>query len=160
MRGALRALMLALAGGLAGAWLERGRARPAAAAAPPSPPPEPDPDPDPDAHPDPGPDPHPDADPDPGPDLGQVDQADEAALLRARLEMIAQEQGRFRHDMRGALSPAMLSADRLVTHADPAVQRAGDRILRSLERAAALLDAQRNDTLPPEAPPSDPTPPS
>jgi hypothetical protein len=152
MRGALRALMLALAGGLAGAWLERGRARPAAAAAPPSPPPEPDPD----AHPDPGPDPH----PDPHPDLGQVDQADEAALLRARLEMIAQEQGRFRHDMRGALSPAMLSADRLVTHADPAVQRAGDRILRSLERAAALLDAQRNDTLPPEAPPSDPTPPS
>lgn len=144
MRGALRALMLALAGGLAGAWLERGRARPAAAAAPPSPPPEPDPDPHPDAH----------------PDLGQVDQADEAALLRARLEMIAQEQGRFRHDMRGALSPAMLSADRLVTHADPAVQRAGDRILRSLERAAALLDAQRNDTLPPEAPPSDPTPPS
>jgi hypothetical protein len=152
MRGALRALMLALAGGLAGAWLERGRARPAAAAAPPSPPPEPDPD----AHPDPGPDPH----PDPHPDLGQVDQADEAALLRARLEAIAQEQGRFRHDMRGALSPAMLSADRLVTHADPAVQRAGDRILRSLERAAALLDAQRNDTLPPEAPPSDPTPPS
>ena len=52
---------------------------------------------------------------------------------------------RLRHDVRGALSPALLTADRLLTHADPAVQRAGDIMVRAVERAAALL----NESAPP-----------
>ncbi len=45
----------------------------------------------------------------------------------------------LRHDLRGILSPAMLIADRLVSHDDPSVQRAGDLINRTVERAAARL---------------------
>ncbi len=47
---------------------------------------------------------------------------------------------RLRHDIRGALSPALLTADRLLTHTDPAVQRAGDVMVRAIEKAAALLN--------------------
>jgi hypothetical protein len=45
----------------------------------------------------------------------------------------------LRHDLRGILSPAMLIADRLQSHADPAVQRAGAVVMRTVERAAARL---------------------
>ncbi len=45
----------------------------------------------------------------------------------------------LRHDLRGILSPAMLIADRLLAHPDPAVQRAGDVINRTVERATARL---------------------
>jgi hypothetical protein len=45
----------------------------------------------------------------------------------------------LRHDLRGILSPAMLIADRLLAHEDPAVQRAGDIMNRTIERAAARL---------------------
>ena len=45
----------------------------------------------------------------------------------------------LRHDIRGALSPAMLIADRLLAHDDPAVRRCGDVVLRSVERAVDLL---------------------
>lgn len=48
-------------------------------------------------------------------------------------------QKRLRHDIRGALSPALLTADRLLVHQDPAVQRAGDIVVRAVERASALL---------------------
>ena len=45
----------------------------------------------------------------------------------------------LRHDLRGILSPAMLIADRLQSHEDPAVQRAGEVVNRTVERAAARL---------------------
>jgi hypothetical protein len=45
----------------------------------------------------------------------------------------------LRHDLRGILSPAMLIADRLLAHEDPAVQRAGELVNRTVERAAARL---------------------
>lgn len=45
----------------------------------------------------------------------------------------------LRHDLRGILSPAMLIADRLMAHADPSVQRAGEVIGRTVERATARL---------------------
>jgi hypothetical protein len=51
----------------------------------------------------------------------------------------AETQRRLRHDVRGALSPALLTADRLLSHADPAVQRAGDIMVRAVEKTAALL---------------------
>ncbi len=46
---------------------------------------------------------------------------------------------RLRHDLRGALSPALLTTDRLLASSDPAVQRSGSVIAQSLERAVALL---------------------
>ncbi len=58
------------------------------------------------------------------------------AMLAERIEL----QRRMRHDMRGALSPALLLADRLLNHADPAVKRAGDIVVRSIERAASLME--------------------
>lgn len=45
----------------------------------------------------------------------------------------------LRHDLRGALSPALLMADRLTTNPDPPVQRAGEVIVRSIDRATALI---------------------
>ncbi len=46
----------------------------------------------------------------------------------------------LRHDLRGILSPALLMSDRLIAHPDPAIQRAGDVILRTVERATARLE--------------------
>jgi len=46
----------------------------------------------------------------------------------------------LRHDMRGILSPALLVSDRLLSHEDPAVQRAGEVITRTVERATARLE--------------------
>jgi hypothetical protein len=40
-----------------------------------------------------------------------------------------------RHDVRGALSPGLLTADRLTGHADEQVRRAGEIIVQSLQRA-------------------------
>jgi hypothetical protein len=44
------------------------------------------------------------------------------------------------HDLRGILSPAMMVAERLENHPDPAISRAGTLILESLDRAVALLN--------------------
>jgi len=47
----------------------------------------------------------------------------------------------LRHDLRGILSPALLVADGLTSHEDPKVRRAGEVIVRTVERAAARLSA-------------------
>ena len=47
---------------------------------------------------------------------------------------------RLRHDLRGAISPAALVADRLQQNADPAIQRAGARIAGSVQRVLQALD--------------------
>jgi hypothetical protein len=47
---------------------------------------------------------------------------------------------RLRHDLRGALSPAMLTADRLLSHPDATARRYGEVICQSVERAAQLLE--------------------
>jgi len=79
--------------------------------------------------------------------------AETAAAAQAASAVRLESHRRLRHDIRGALSPALLTADRLLTHSDPAVQRAGDIVVRAVERAAALLsDAP--------APPPDATPPA
>ncbi len=62
-----------------------------------------------------------------------------AESLQTEVSSRAEQQRRLRHDLRGALSPAMLIADRLVSHADPAVKRSGDILLRSVERATEML---------------------
>jgi len=43
------------------------------------------------------------------------------------------------HDLRNALGPAMLMAERLTMQADPKIQHAGKVILDSLDCATALM---------------------
>lgn len=62
-----------------------------------------------------------------------------AALWRnARLAALGTAMAKVNHDLRGILSPAMLTAERLQMSADPAVKRAGDVLVRAVERAADL----------------------
>jgi nitrogen fixation/metabolism regulation signal transduction histidine kinase len=56
-------------------------------------------------------------------------------VLAARVE----QQRRLRHDIRGVLSPVLLTADRLSNHADPAVKRSGEILSRTVDRATAML---------------------
>jgi signal transduction histidine kinase len=43
------------------------------------------------------------------------------------------------HALRNILGPAMMMAERMGEHSDPAVQRAGKIILESLDRATAAI---------------------
>jgi hypothetical protein len=70
-------------------------------------------------------------------DLGTRALAGEAC--QAQLSSLAEQHRRVRHDIRGALSPALLTADRLLGHADPAVKRAADIMVRAVERTSNLL---------------------
>jgi hypothetical protein len=79
--------------------------------------------------------------------------AETAAVQQAASAVRFESHRRLRHDIRGALSPALLTADRLLTHSDPAVQRAGDIVVRAVERAAALLsDPAQAEPTPPDRP--------
>ena len=59
--------------------------------------------------------------------------------MSAALAEHGEQMRRLRHDIRGALSPALLIADRLLGHADPAVVRSGQIMVRTVERATGLL---------------------
>lgn len=59
----------------------------------------------------------------------------------ARLE--AQTSG-LRHDLRGILSPALLTADRLTGHEDPKVARTGEVVIRAINRATDRLSATKD----------------
>jgi hypothetical protein len=78
-----------------------------------------------------------------------------AAELRAQLgvasadtvqlmELRAQLKG-LRHDLRGILSPALLVSDRLLSHETPYVRRAGEVMVRTVERANQRLTETRLD---------------
>lgn len=71
----------------------------------------------------------------------------------ARITELENLISRLRHDIRGAVSPAMLVADRLRGSPDPGVQRAGERIIRTVERVLELLDATREAVPPRQASP-------
>ncbi len=45
----------------------------------------------------------------------------------------------LRHDLRGILSPALLTADRLANSQDAAVRKAADILIRCVDRASARL---------------------
>jgi hypothetical protein len=66
-------------------------------------------------------------------------QAAGTQLTQAAMVARAEAYRQLRHDIRGALSPALLTADRLLTNSDPAVKRAGEIMVRAVERAAALM---------------------
>jgi hypothetical protein len=61
-----------------------------------------------------------------------------ASSRAAELEKLISE---LRHDLRGAISPAALVADRLGMSQDPAVQRSGRTISAVVERVLTILDA-------------------
>ena len=56
-----------------------------------------------------------------------------------RLRELTQQVATLRHDLRGILSPAMLVADRLLDNPDPGVKRAGEMVVRMVERMTARL---------------------
>ena len=57
----------------------------------------------------------------------------------ARLATLEREMSSLRHELRGALSPALMVSDRLLKSEDPLIRRAGDTVVRSVERAAAMI---------------------
>jgi signal transduction histidine kinase len=62
------------------------------------------------------------------------------ALWRnARLAALGSAVARISHDLRGILAPALLTAERLQNHQDSAVQRAGEILLRTVDRATDLV---------------------
>jgi len=62
------------------------------------------------------------------------------ALWRnARLAALGSAVARISHDLRGILAPALLTAERLQIHQDSSVQRAGEILLRTVDRATDLV---------------------
>jgi len=60
------------------------------------------------------------------------------AEARAHLDALAASVSKLTHDIRGALSPAMLMAERLERHDDPAVRQAAETISKAMDRAATI----------------------
>jgi len=75
--------------------------------------------------------------------------AAQVRAAQARIDAIELQTAALRHDLRGALSPALIMSDRLVDSADPAIRRAGEAVVRSIEQAATLLAASKAASGPP-----------
>jgi|GEM_PF-2978491 len=60
-----------------------------------------------------------------------------------RLAELEREMSLLRHELRGALSPALMVSDRLLRSEDPLIRRAGDAVVRSVERATSLIGGDR-----------------
>jgi len=58
---------------------------------------------------------------------------------RVRQAALDMQVAALRHDLHGILSPALLTADRLLNSPDPSVRRAGEVMVRTVERATARL---------------------
>jgi hypothetical protein len=58
---------------------------------------------------------------------------------RSRLAELEAQMAALRHDLRGILSPALLTADRLLDSQDPVARRAGEVMVRTVERTTARL---------------------
>ena len=77
-------------------------------------------------------------------------QLDGATMAQRELTDLRTHLSGLRHDLRGILSPALLVADRLVSHDEAAVRRAGEVMVRTVDRAAArLADANLGADAPP-----------
>ena len=72
-------------------------------------------------------------------------QLDAAATAQVQLAELRAHLAGLRHDLRGILSPVLLMADRLLNHEEPGVRRAGDVVVRTVERATARLAETRLD---------------
>jgi signal transduction histidine kinase len=74
-----------------------------------------------------------------GRELAAMQRELRAALWRnARLAALGAAMAKVNHDLRGILSPVLLTAERLQMNPDPSIKRAGDVVMRSVERAADL----------------------
>ncbi len=67
----------------------------------------------------------------------------DVAQRLARLAALEAATSSLRHDLRGILSAAMLISDRLITHSDPKVVRAGETIISAIQRATERLAETR-----------------
>ncbi|HUB14928.1 MAG TPA: hypothetical protein VMB34_23465 [Acetobacteraceae bacterium] len=67
-----------------------------------------------------------------------------------RVELLERLVSELRHDLRGAISPAALIADRLRQSEDPSLQRSGRTIGIVVDRVLAILDATC-EAVPPRA---------
>lgn len=75
-----------------------------------------------------------------GQELAAMQRELRAALWRnARLAALGTAVAKVSHDLRGILSPALLTAERLQASADPQVRRSGDSLVRTVERASELV---------------------
>jgi hypothetical protein len=63
--------------------------------------------------------------------------------MEARVHELEQLVSRVRHSVHGALTPALLVADRLRADPDPRMRQAGEKIARSIMRAVELLAMTR-----------------
>ena len=71
-------------------------------------------------------------------------QQDTAVRTVDRVEKLERLVSQMRHDVCGALSPAMLMADLLLMQSDPKVRTAAERIVNAIERTTALVRASRS----------------
>ncbi len=79
------------------------------------------------------------------------------AVAQAHIAEVEARSAALRHDLRGVLSPALMVTDRLLANPDPAIQRAGQAIVRSVDRATALIQASKEaDVTAAAAAPADP----
>ena len=75
-----------------------------------------------------------------GQELAAMQHELRAALWRnARLAALGTVVAKVSHDLRGILTPALLTAERLQLNADPRVQRAGEMLVQAVDRAADLV---------------------
>jgi len=70
-------------------------------------------------------------------------QQDTRVRTADRIDELERLVAQMRHDVCGALSPAMLMADLLLTQPDPKVRVAAERIVTAIERTTALVRASR-----------------
>ncbi len=85
------------------------------------------------------------------------------AAAQNRIDAIEAGVASLRHDLRGALSPALILSDRLVASTDPAIRKAGEAVVRSIEQASALIAASKTLESPGDGaarPPSEPAGPA
>jgi signal transduction histidine kinase len=75
-----------------------------------------------------------------GRELAAMQQELRAALWRnARLAALGTVVAKVSHDLRGILTPALLTAERLQLNADAKVQRAGETLVQAVDRATELV---------------------
>lgn len=75
-----------------------------------------------------------------GQELAAMQHELRAALWRnARLAALGTVVAKVSHDLRGILTPALLTAERLQLNSDPKVQRAGETLAQAVDRATDLV---------------------
>ncbi|WP_239479188.1 hypothetical protein [Lichenicola cladoniae] len=81
----------------------------------------------------------------PGASPTETDAVYRAAIAEARVQGLLKAAAEMRHDLRGILSPAMLTADRLALSQDPVSRRTGEAMISTIERADERLKRPDRD---------------